>query len=102
MYLSRCIIQISCASFHCNILPLTFFFPPPSLSLSLSGSFLQQILIGVFGSLNASTPYLGGILGLIIIAWIKAAQSLSIQFAAKNEEMEKGEWPLADFEKKEQ
>lgn len=56
----------------------------------------------MFGSLNASTPYLGGILGLIIIAWIKAAQSLSIQFAAKNEEMEKGEWPLADFEKKEQ
>jgi AAA family ATP:ADP antiporter len=27
------------------------------------GSFLQQILIGVFGSLSASTPYLGGILG---------------------------------------
>lgn len=28
------------------------------------GSFLQQILIGVFGSLSASTPYLGGILGV--------------------------------------
>lgn len=32
----------------------------------------------------------------------QAAKSLSVQFAAKNEEMEKGEWPLADFEKKEQ
>jgi ATP/ADP translocase len=38
------------------------------------GSFIQQILIGVFGSLQASTPYLGGILGAIIIAWIRAAQ----------------------------
>ena len=32
----------------------------------------------------------------------QAAKSLSVQFAAKNEEMERGEWPLADFEKKEQ
>ena len=66
------------------------------------GSFLQQILIGVFGSLQASTPYLGGILGLIIVAWIQAAQSLNKQFLAKNAEMEKKTWPLADFEKKEQ
>ena len=66
------------------------------------GSFLQQILIGVFGSLQASTPYLGGILGLIIVAWIRAAQSLNKQFLAKNAEMEKKTWPLADFEKKEQ
>jgi len=66
------------------------------------GSFLQQILIGVFGSLQASTPYLGGILGLIIVAWIQSAQSLNKQFLAKNAEMEKKTWPLADFEKKEQ
>ena len=33
---------------------------------------------------------------------LQAAKSLSVQFAAKNEEMERGEWPLADFEKKEQ
>jgi len=65
------------------------------------GSFLQQILIGVFGSLAASTPYLGGILGTIILMWINAANSLSKQFAAKNAELEKGEWPLADFDKKE-
>jgi len=66
------------------------------------GSFLQQILIGTFGSLSASTPYLGGILGTVIIAWIAAANSLSKQFAAKNEEMEKKEWPLNEYEKKEQ
>ena len=28
------------------------------------GSFIQQILIGATGSLAASTPYLGGILGI--------------------------------------
>ena len=66
------------------------------------GSFLQQILIGFFGSLQASTPYLGGILGLIIVAWIRAAQSLSKQFKQKSDEMERKDWPLADFEKKEQ
>ncbi len=53
------------------------------------GSFLQQILIGIFGSLQASTPYLGGFLGLIIVAWIQAAGSLAKQFKVKNEEMER-------------
>ena len=37
------------------------------------GSFLQQILIGMTGSLQASTPYLGGFLGVIIVMWINAA-----------------------------
>ncbi len=53
------------------------------------GSFLQQVLIGIFGSLQASTPYLGGFLGVIILAWINAARSLSGQFSAKYAEMEK-------------
>mmetsp|Transcript_21216 Transcript_21216/g.35955 ORF Transcript_21216/g.35955 Transcript_21216/m.35955 type:complete len:590 (+) Transcript_21216:68-1837(+) len=66
------------------------------------GSFLQQILIAVFGTLEKSTPYLGGILGAIIIAWINAAKSLNKQFLQKSEEMEKAEWPLEDFDKKEQ
>ncbi|KAJ1422231.1 putative ATP/ADP translocase [Ochromonadaceae sp. CCMP2298] len=66
------------------------------------GSFIQQILIGVFGSLQASTPYLGVILGGIILAWIRAAQSLNRQFLKLNSDMEKKEWPLEDFEKKEQ
>ena len=65
------------------------------------GSFIQQILIGVCGSLNAATGYLGVVLGLIIGIWLKAARSLNIQFKQKNEEMQKDEWPLADYEKKE-
>jgi AAA family ATP:ADP antiporter len=52
------------------------------------GSFIQQILIGVFGSLSASTPYLGGILGATIVMWINAARSLNKQFIVKNAEME--------------
>ena len=55
------------------------------------GSFLQQILIGTFGSLQASTPYLGGFLGVIILAWINAARSLNIQFLQKSAELEKKE-----------
>jgi AAA family ATP:ADP antiporter len=39
-----------------------------------------------FGSLAASTPYLAAVLGLIIVAWIRSAQSLSGLFA---EAMEK-------------
>lgn len=60
------------------------------------GSFIQQILIGTFGSLSASTPYLGGILGIITVIWIKAANSLNLQFLQKSKEMEQGQttWPL--------
>lgn len=50
------------------------------------GSLIQQVLIGTFGSLAASTPYLGGILGVVIIIWINAANSLSKQFAEKDAE----------------
>ncbi len=53
------------------------------------GSFIQQVLIGIFGSLQASTPYLGGILGVIILAWIQAAASLNKQFLEKSAEMDK-------------
>ena len=61
------------------------------------GSFIQQILIGTFGSLTASTPYLGGILGAVVLIWIKAANSLSIQFAQKSKELESGKnWPLQE------
>lgn len=63
------------------------------------GSFLQQILIGACGTLEASTPYLGGLLGGIIALWINAANSLSKQFAVKQAEMEKGDWPLDDKKK---
>jgi AAA family ATP:ADP antiporter len=54
------------------------------------GSFIQQILIGLTGSLAASTPYLGGILGVVILMWLRAADSLSKQFALKSAETEGG------------
>jgi len=66
------------------------------------GSIIQQILIALFGTLSASTPYLGGILGLITVVWLKATKSLAVQFNAKQEELEKKTWPIGDFEKKEQ
>lgn len=43
------------------------------------GSLIQQIMIVSFGSLAASTPYLGVILMGIVIIWILAANSLSKQ-----------------------
>jgi ATP:ADP antiporter, AAA family len=51
------------------------------------GSFVQQLLIGVFGSLHAATPLLGPILGIVIVGWIRAADSLNKQFRAKSLEM---------------
>ena len=44
------------------------------------GSLIQQLLIVVFGSIALSTPYLAVILGVIILAWIKAAKSLAGEF----------------------
>lgn len=46
------------------------------------GALIQQAMIVGFGSLAASTPYLGVILGVIVFAWLKAAGSLSKQFSA--------------------
>ena len=54
------------------------------------GSFVQQILIGFTGSLAASTPYLGGILVGVVVMWLRAADSLSKQFAAKSAETDGG------------
>ena len=53
------------------------------------GSLLQQVIIAFTGSLSASTPYLGGCLGIIIMLWIRSAKSLGIQFAEKSKDMEK-------------
>lgn len=44
------------------------------------GALIQQIMIVSFGSLAASTPYLGGILLVIVLIWIKSANSLDKQF----------------------
>ena len=55
------------------------------------GALIQQFMILTFGSLANSTPYLGGILLVIVFAWLAAAKSLDGQFNAlrKEEELEK-------------
>ena len=44
------------------------------------GALIQQFMIVAFGSLAASTPYLGVILLGIVILWLRSAQSLDKQF----------------------
>lgn len=48
-------------------------------------------MILTFGSLANSTPYLGGVLLVIVLAWLGAARSLDTQFTAlrREEELEK-------------
>ena len=55
------------------------------------GALIQQFMILTFGSLANSTPYLGGILLVIVLAWLGAARSLDTQFTAlrQEEELEK-------------
>lgn len=55
------------------------------------GALIQQFMILTFGSLANSTPYLGGVLLVIVFAWLGAAKSLDTQFTAlrQEEELEK-------------
>ncbi|CAN4086758.1 unnamed protein product [Withania somnifera] len=55
------------------------------------GALIQQFMILTFGSLANSTPYLGGVLLVIVLAWLGAARSLDGQFTAlrREEELEK-------------
>ncbi|KAG4143520.1 hypothetical protein ERO13_D06G193700v2 [Gossypium hirsutum] len=55
------------------------------------GALIQQFMILTFGSLANSTPYLGGILLMIVFTWLSAAKSLDTQFTAlrREEELEK-------------
>ncbi len=46
------------------------------------GALIQQFMIIGFGSLAASTPYLGAVLLAIVLVWIQAAASLNKQFTA--------------------
>eukprot|EP01025_Chloroclados_australasicus_P068832 TRINITY_DN95_c0_g1_i7.p1 TRINITY_DN95_c0_g1~~TRINITY_DN95_c0_g1_i7.p1 ORF type:complete len:365 (-),score=60.47 TRINITY_DN95_c0_g1_i7:391-1398(-) len=46
------------------------------------GALIQQFMIIGFGSLAASTPYLAGILFVIVLSWMRAALSLNKQFTA--------------------
>jgi len=50
------------------------------------GALIQQFMIIGFGSLAASTPYLGIILLGIVLLWINAANSLAGQFAEAQKE----------------
>lgn len=52
------------------------------------GSLAQQGLIVIFGSLGAITPYIGGILLVVILCWILAGNSLGKQFAKLTAEKE--------------
>lgn len=52
------------------------------------GALIQQIMIIGFGSLAASTPYLGAILLVIVGGWIIAAKDLDWRFKEKEVEME--------------
>lgn len=54
------------------------------------GALIQQFMILTFGSLANSTPYLGGILLVIVLAWLGAAKSLDSQFSPlAKQELEK-------------
>lgn len=53
------------------------------------GALIQQFMILGFGSLAASTPYLGIILLGIVLLWIRAAASLNVQFTAAQAERAK-------------
>ena len=50
------------------------------------GALIQQFMILSFGSLANSTPYLGGVLLVIVLAWLAAARSLDGQFTALRQE----------------
>jgi ATP/ADP translocase len=52
------------------------------------GALIQQFMIIGFGSLAASTPYLGAILLGIVLLWIQAAASLNGQFVQLQKESE--------------
>ncbi|XP_002974477.2 ADP,ATP carrier protein 2, chloroplastic [Selaginella moellendorffii] len=54
------------------------------------GALIQQVLILSFGSLSSSTPYLGAILLVIVLAWLGAARSLDKQFTPMVQEDLKG------------
>lgn len=62
------------------------------------GSFVQQGLLVVLGSISAMTPYIAIIMLAVIIAWIMAARSLGKQFTAlstANEELPKQKAPAS-------
>lgn len=63
------------------------------------GSFVQQGLLVVFGSMAAITPYLAIVLIVIIMAWIFAARSLNKQFLALTTETKETKEPSLEAAK---
>ena len=63
------------------------------------GALIEQFMILTFGSLNNSIPYLGGVLLLIVYAWLAVTKSLDIHFTTlrKEEELEKEMERVAAF-----
>merc|ERR1712151_556991 len=55
------------------------------------GAFIQQGALLVCGSLAASTPFLGGVLFVMVGLWIGAAKSLAVDFEAKAAAMKAAE-----------
>lgn len=60
------------------------------------GALIQQFMILPFGSLANSTPYLGVVLLVIVLAWLGAARSLDSQFTTLRKEEEE----LEEMEKR--
>lgn len=59
------------------------------------GALIQQFMIIGFGSLAASTPYLGIILLVIVAGWIAAAKDLDWRFSAQQTEAAEAKLELA-------
>merc|ERR1712147_317726 len=60
------------------------------------GALIQQFMIFAFGSLAASTPYLGVVLLGIVLMWFRAANSLDKQFTEVTKEDIKSEMKEQD------
>ncbi len=52
------------------------------------GALINQVLIVLFGSLAAITPYVAGISIFMILAWMKASKALGVRFQALTAEKE--------------
>ena len=57
------------------------------------GALIQQVMIVAFGSLAASTPYLGVILLGIVLLWLRSAKSLDKQFTGATRPLAAAQYP---------
>ena len=56
------------------------------------GSLVQQLMIFTFGSLAASTPYLGVVLLIVITMWLRSAARLSALFEGAQQNLRSHDW----------